>query len=326
MKLIITNGDSAASRISGFDSAAKIVPWRDVLHDGPVLKCQNLDEQSESRARFIADFANMDLASVLADFKARDAVLNNAAAYEKVELWFEHDLYDQLQLLQIVDHLNRHMPEQEVHLVQAEDFLCEISEDSFQTLPNCAVAVSDEQKRFASNLWQAFTNPEPHALIRFADEEAPLPFVPSAIKRLLAEFPDKKTGLPVSLYNALTLLHEGAATIGRLFRHMQEKEDAKFMGDLSFAHLLDGVAHAPSPLLLGSRGTLEKAGEGDAAAYFGQQVELSPVGKEVMAGWVNHVRINGINRWIGGVHLRDTEGYFYDRTIDQIVALSGGAD
>ncbi|GGF67070.1 hypothetical protein GCM10011332_21470 [Terasakiella brassicae] len=36
-RLIITNGDSTAQRIADI-----VLPWRDVLHEGPALSCDNM--------------------------------------------------------------------------------------------------------------------------------------------------------------------------------------------------------------------------------------------------------------------------------------------
>ncbi len=53
--LHITNGDSAAGvmREAGFDG--EILPWRDVLHEGPVSAEPPLTTLSHLRAHFIAD-------------------------------------------------------------------------------------------------------------------------------------------------------------------------------------------------------------------------------------------------------------------------------
>ncbi len=40
-----------------------------------------------------------------AAFRARDAIFRRHGEFKTVVLWFEHDLYDQLQLLQILDFL-----------------------------------------------------------------------------------------------------------------------------------------------------------------------------------------------------------------------------
>ncbi|MGI9511113.1 MAG: hypothetical protein ACR2QJ_17380 [Geminicoccaceae bacterium] len=47
--LVITNGDSAADRLRAAGCKAGILPWRDVLHDGPVLEIGSVRIERHSR-------------------------------------------------------------------------------------------------------------------------------------------------------------------------------------------------------------------------------------------------------------------------------------
>src|SRR5689334_9869418 len=97
--LHITNGDATVAVMKRAGIAGEILPWRDVLHEGPVPAELTLTELSEVRARFIADCGWRTFAEAQAEFRTRDAALAQYRAHEEVVLWFEHDLYDQLQLL-----------------------------------------------------------------------------------------------------------------------------------------------------------------------------------------------------------------------------------
>src|SRR3954449_4689628 len=79
-----------------------IVPWRDVLHEGPVPALAPA-ELRPVRARYLARLGFPEAGQLEAELCARDERLGAALeAGEPVVLWFEHDLYDQLQLLQIL--------------------------------------------------------------------------------------------------------------------------------------------------------------------------------------------------------------------------------
>ena len=80
--LHVTNGDSTVASL-GFDA----LPWRDALHEGPVVK--------DGRARR-AEFLGVDEA----EFERRDAALDEHDG--DYVLWFEADLYDQLQIVEIL--------------------------------------------------------------------------------------------------------------------------------------------------------------------------------------------------------------------------------
>jgi len=97
--LFVTNGDMAAVRIRRLGVAEEILSWGDVLHEGPVPSQLSSEELRALRSRFIAEQGWGDFDEVMGDFVSRDSTLDGFHDHEEVVLWFEHDLYDQLQLI-----------------------------------------------------------------------------------------------------------------------------------------------------------------------------------------------------------------------------------
>src|SRR5512141_2200096 len=81
-----------------------ILPWRDVLHDGPVPAGLTLSGLSRVRAGYLASQGMGEMDDLTRSFAERDAVLERYAEYDTIVLWFEWDLYDQLQLIQLLDY------------------------------------------------------------------------------------------------------------------------------------------------------------------------------------------------------------------------------
>ena len=52
--LIITNGDAAGEVLRKAFTGTEVLPWRDVLHEGPVPLTDTFEELSELRADFLA--------------------------------------------------------------------------------------------------------------------------------------------------------------------------------------------------------------------------------------------------------------------------------
>ena len=77
--LIITNGDSAVVVLKQSGIAGEMLPWRDVLHDGPVPGDMGLSDLSVKRARFLVDrgWANPETAGN--SFTERNAILSSLA-------------------------------------------------------------------------------------------------------------------------------------------------------------------------------------------------------------------------------------------------------
>src|SRR4051812_3055 len=101
-RLHITNGDVAANTLKGLYPDDDVLPWRDPMTEGPFPAGLDLCATSEVRAGYLAG-PGLPHDQVLRDFRLRDQHLAAAGRYDDVTLWFEHDLLDQLQLLQLLD-------------------------------------------------------------------------------------------------------------------------------------------------------------------------------------------------------------------------------
>ena len=100
--LNITNGDGAANVIKASSVAGDVLPWRDPMHHGPFPAGLDLPELSKVRADYLSG-PGIDRDETRRGFRLRDDHLNGASRYDEVVLWFEHDLLDQLQILQLFD-------------------------------------------------------------------------------------------------------------------------------------------------------------------------------------------------------------------------------
>ena len=122
--LRVTNGDCAADGVRRFGLSGEVLAWRDVLHEGPVPAGLFLDELWEVRARFVAEWGWGDFGEVMGDLARRDAMLSGFGDHEEVVVLFEHDLYDQLQLIQLLDWFGRRaLGSTRLSVVHASEYL-----------------------------------------------------------------------------------------------------------------------------------------------------------------------------------------------------------
>src|SRR5215475_743589 len=97
--LVVTNGDSAAGTLRQARLAeSNQVIWRDILHCGPVPALPS-DALREVRAAYLAGAGLADPNRVRVQFAERDALLEQHDG--RFSLWFDANLYNQLQLLEI---------------------------------------------------------------------------------------------------------------------------------------------------------------------------------------------------------------------------------
>ena len=312
--LHITNGDAAVPTIRSAGVTGEILPWRDVLHEGPVPAPATLDSLRPLRAKFLAPEGGGAVVELAREFEQRDRRLGAIAADEEVALWFEHDLYDQLQLAQILDWfasgvakpLLDSVPRTRLTLAQADDYLGLMKPDQARALWENRLDVTDAQLETARLAWGAFSSPDPRAIEQVLDRVEALPFMRAALLRHLEEFPAIENGLSRTERQTLETLVVGSWPIHELFQAAHiEREDPFFLGDLFFVRMLKTLAAGDAPLV---RMDHEKAW-------------LTDAGRETLAGTRDRVEALGIDRWLGGVHLRGRRVPFrWDGRARRIVA------
>ena len=257
--LHITNGDHAAALLRASGVTGEVLPWRDVLHEGPVPAGLALAELSEVRARFLADSGLADdYAEVLEDFRQRDATLGRFADHAEVTLWFEHDLYDQLQLLQLLDWFaGQEQAATRLSLICIGSFpgkpdfggLGELTAAELASLFPSRHAVSTEELHLAQAAWQAFRAPDPTALAALLNgDTAALPYLRAALLRHLEEFPSVEYGLSRTERELLEVLASGSETPQTIFAAWRAKEETSFMGDTPLWTHLRQLGTGPHPL------------------------------------------------------------------------------
>ncbi|HJU37447.1 MAG TPA: DUF1835 domain-containing protein [Gaiellaceae bacterium] len=182
--LHVTNGESAGNTLRQTALGGAVLPWQDVLHAGPVPAVPRR-ELLRLRARFLADAGWGGRRAILAALERRDAQLLGAFRDGvDVVLWFEHDLYDQLQLLDVLSLAHRAGAAPE--LVVVGEFpgkpsfhgLGELTAAELETLWPQRRPTTKETLAAAAEAWDALRAPEPSALAELAQREEPeLPFV-----------------------------------------------------------------------------------------------------------------------------------------------------
>ncbi|HEX5727022.1 MAG TPA: DUF1835 domain-containing protein [Longimicrobiaceae bacterium] len=305
--LHITNGDTAAGVLRLAGVPGPVLPWRDVLHEGPVPAGLPLEALSAVRARFIAEgWAPED--EVLRSFAERDAALRGFRDHAEVVLWFEHDLYDQLQLIQVLDWLaGEERGATRLSLVCRAEYLGSARPARLAELFETRAEVSDAQLALARAAWEAFRAPDPTAVEALAaGDTSALPFLGAALVRHLEQFPSLHNGLSRSEQQAVSGLRSGSREVGELYTGTHHgMEEPVWLGDSTFACYLEGLSGGEQPLVLFDDGSpVEAPRNGDGQAFYARRVTLTEAGRAVEAGWADRVRLNGIDRWLGGVHLR----------------------
>ncbi len=303
--LHVTNGSVMVSRIHDLGVGGVVVPWDDVLHEGPVPDGLDVAAMRGLRAQFLAESDAGHAAEIYRSFEARDRALEDGARNGDVVLWFEHDLYDQLQLLQILDRLT---PSASVTVVLTDDYLSGQADRQLRDWFDQRRRLSSDESSAAAEAWQLFRNPDPTGLAAFHHQGA-WPTLRSSLHRHLEQFPAIGTGLSRTERQTLAALAGGARTPRDLYAAANHAvEDAVFMGDWGWWSHIRPLVLAPRPLIRfeGAIPGLWHHADWWRDDESAPRVTLTTDGELVLAGKRDHVAVNGIDRWYGGVHQQGT--------------------
>jgi hypothetical protein len=322
--LHVANGSATTSLIEAAGIPGRSSVWADVLYDGPVPGGISDAELLHVRARHLSglvDAAYLDEVNGLQRW--RDEI-DNVSSYDELVLWYEHDLFDQLNLLQLLSWLKGRLPATKaVTLIEIGTFpgrhafkgIGELNPGDVASLLEKRAPIAEERYTLSERVWSAFRQSSPEALdeLRVGPTSA-IPFLSAAVKRFLEEFPWTQDGLSRSERRLLEIASSGPVDLWPTFVQMHQGETAYYITDLSLLSLLREFSRLDPPLI-SVAGTLL-----DEDRIPKGTVTITDRGRAVLDGNVDRVATYGIDRWFGGVHLKsDGIGWRWNGVEQRIV-------
>jgi hypothetical protein len=243
-------------------------------------------------------------------------------------LWFEHDLYDQLQLLDALALAQNEEAAPELIVVGSfagkPSFhgLGELTARELETLWPSRRRAGPAELQDATSAWAAVRASEPTALAeRATRESAELPFAGPALRRLLEELPAPSDGLSTTERGALQAVAAGARTPPAAFVAAQRLEAAPFIGDSWFFRCLYALGRGRARLLETDAGTPVPAPPplGDSRRFARVPLRLTATGEQTLRGDADRVELLGVDRWIGGTHVTADNAWRWDAAERRLV-------
>ena len=270
----VVNGDSVARALERSVLPGAVIVWRDVLHEG-IVPPGDAAAVRRARAEFLSAAGFGTTAAILAGFEEADAALLAAlTARRETVLWFEHDLHDQLQLIQILDRIAAHPSRSSARLISIDRYagrerftgLGELSPDELAALWPERALIADETFDAAARAYDVVRSADAVALAAVAGEQHPgLPFLAAALRRLLEERPWSGEGFGRSEWQILRAVAAGAHTPAEVVTATWQMEAAPYMGDVWVWRRIDALASGPRPLLANAAGRIDLTRQGRAA-------------------------------------------------------------
>ena len=202
--LHITNGDSLTDRLKALNLKGDIITWREMLCEGKTLT--NVGSESFWKTRF--EFLNKNykvskswfVEKTLKEYRS----LCNHKQQDQIVLWFEYDLFCQINMLAVISWLKTHRKYAHISLVCSgnEDetdkmySLGDVSDEKLLELYENRIELSMNDIEFADYVWQLYCSDNPIRLENLTDfKNYQYDYLSDAIKTHLKRFPTIKNGL-----------------------------------------------------------------------------------------------------------------------------------
>ena len=329
----ILNGDSAAGLFrQAFDMPSEnMMVFRDVLSCGPIKPFKDEDSwvlyREEYWHRILAD-NDIEPYSFHGSHRDLFACFEELKNVEEIRLWIGSSLSDQLLLAFLVSLLVQHNIDPSklsvFQFYKLDGLNYEIHGIGLLHPDNIKrysepIKLSKEMIGVCLDAWNTVIDTSPESLIAFLNRDTTdLPLMSRAMSRLLYRYPSITNGLTYwdeALLSYVTSSRRKAARIigGAMCHDKDDKNEwADRVGDLSLFSWLKDLA----------RPTLAQPLIEMSSMDFGMretEVNILQFGVDVKEGRENKVKANGINDWVGGVHLESSSGGTWFRKNETLV-------
>jgi hypothetical protein len=318
----IVGGDSAAAslRAALHLSHNQVLVNEDLLSCGPAPATADLDVWRWTRESYLREIY-VEWPDFSFDEYAANGLLMNAERLgqeQAIVAWAGQGLPDQLLLAWIVFLFGRlNLDLSKLAIVPFEKLLPtqnvlslgELSAENIRDYRPAPHQLNPEEAEELRRLWKVYTSDDPATLSTYVSGSSPMPTAHRAVSELLYRYPDVRSGLGRWQERLLRYTLDKGPVAARVIGYTMASMSLDWLGDMHLFHRLIGMAAGRSPLVLltGSHTTMR-----------GCEVKPTSFGQDVLAGNANTVHENGIDDWIGGVHL-GAESHVTFRSGDSLI-------
>jgi hypothetical protein len=307
--LHLLNGDSTAQTLT---QTGEQLVWREALIWGPTPTKVDLTEWCRLRAEFLAGANVTDAQQCFEDLMRQEAALGNLSKQDEVVLWFEFDLFCQLNLIYILSRLaGRDLSRTRLNLICIGEFpgiddfrgLGQLTAQQLASLFPGRRPVTTEQIELAKLAWSACSSSDPRTIeLVLAQDTTCLPFLDSALRLHLRRFPSVRNGLGHMEQMALECIARGVTRFPELFKEWSAAEPGYGLGDAQLWDVLVHMVRCGRPLLLL---------DGSKSLSFSENYPhlnrltftLTETGRAILEGKRDLWEMEPQEVWLGGVRL-----------------------
>jgi len=277
--LHITNGDFTTKRLQELSIKGEIITWREMLCEGKTI--MQVGSEAFWKTRF--DFLNTSYKvskKKFIDFTLKEyRNLCQQKQQDEITLWFDNDLFCQINMLAVISWLKRYRQGRKITLVKGvetkknkDKSLSCLTENQVSNAYKKRVELSKDDIEYADYMWQLYCSDSPLRLETAykLHNSSIFSHLEKAIKAHLLRFPSIHTGLNTIETNILNTVHLSENNINskkQLTDILLKNQTTYGFSDLQYASKIDDLKKLFSSF---------------------SPVKLSRIGKKVLDKQVNY--------------------------------------
>ena len=249
--LHITNGDSTAEILKRTSIKGNIVVWREMLCEGPICKEVGSDEFWMERYNYFEKELEVSKLEYYDKTIKEIQKLEDVSGYSEVVLWFEFDLFCQVNLMALCTYLLKSFRKNTTYnlvctgRIKGEEklkSLADFSVDEFANLYDNKTSLSKTNLEFAQNCWNVYVNDDIEELKSFNfNKQSKFRYLQKAINQHLLRYPNE-SGLNQIQYKVLEIINSKPLTEREIIPILliwQSQETVYGFGDLQYFQYLN---------------------------------------------------------------------------------------
>lgn len=263
--LHITNGDQTTHQLKKSHYTGTMITWREMLCEGKTTPDVGSEGFWKSRFDFLSSTYQITkqffIDHTIKEFRS----LCQEKKQDEIVLWFEYDLYSQVNMLAVISWLKKHRNNVAISLVCAEKgenpaqyvALSALNKTELALLFENRVSLNLDDIEYADYIWQLYCSESPLKLQNVQPSDT-FKYLEKAIQTHLLRYPTIKNGLN-HIENTIlkTVVKEDIITAPVLMNNLIKNQAIYGFGALQFKHKihqLKGLFTSLTPISLNDLG------------------------------------------------------------------------
>lgn len=246
--LHILNGDSTRNKFQNTGIDGDTYVWKEVLSEGPVDPEFGSPDFWNKREKFMSkEFELAENEYKQVGQEPFEKIASSIDKYDEVVLWFEYDLFCQVNMIALIHWLGNTNHSGTISLIcvgvidESDKLyaLGEINTEAYSQLFETRLKLGSREFDYATDVYEAFSSATPDDLFTFVLMPfAELPYLASALESHFQRFPSKQTGLTEIEQQLILFIQAGERDKIKLVGKMLKWQKHHGFGDLQYFNIL----------------------------------------------------------------------------------------